>query len=162
LGASEPCFRGPPVEEETPAPREGRESRPPLRRRLRVLLAEDNAVNQMLVVRLLEKDGHQATVAGNGKEVLDRVAKERFDLVLMDVQMPEISGSEATAATRQQERGRGRHLPIVAMTAHAMKGDRERCLEVGMDGYVAKPIQAAELFQVIERTMPAERDDQAP
>jgi CheY-like chemotaxis protein len=125
-------------------------------RRLRILLAEDNAVNQILVVRLLEKEGHQAAVAGNGKEVLDRVAKEHFDLVLMDVQMPEISGFEATAAIRQREHGTGRRLPIVAMTAHAMKGDRERCLEAGMDGYVAKPIQAGELFEVIERTVSAE------
>jgi CheY-like chemotaxis protein/HPt (histidine-containing phosphotransfer) domain-containing protein len=149
-----PCFRGPSAGAEDSSQGLGRESMPPPRR-LRILLAEDNAVNQILVVRLLEKEGHRVTVAGNGREVLDRVAKERFDLVLMDVQMPEISGFEATASIRRREGGTGVRLPIVAMTAHAMKGDRERCLEAGMDGYVAKPIQAAELFQVIERTLPA-------
>jgi PAS domain S-box-containing protein len=154
--------RGPSAEEETAAPQPDHVAAQPSRRRLRVLLAEDNAVNQTLVVRLLEKEGHQATVAANGREVLDRVAKEHFDLVLMDVQMPEISGFEATAAIRQQERDTGRHLPIVAMTAHAMKGDRERCLEAGMDGYVAKPIQAAELFQVIERSLPAQLEEPLP
>jgi CheY-like chemotaxis protein len=153
---SVPCFRGPLASEQNSSQGLGRESMPPLRRCLRVLLAEDNAVNQILVVRLLEKEGHQVTVAGNGREVLDRVAKERFDLVLMDVQMPEISGFEATTAIRQREHSTGGRLPIVAMTAHAMKGDRERCLEAGMDGYVAKPIQAGELFHVIERTVPAE------
>jgi PAS domain S-box-containing protein len=129
---------------------------------LHVLLAEDNAVNQTLVVRLLEKRGHQVTVAGNGKEVLERVARERFDLVLMDVQMPEIGGFEATAAIRRGERDTGDHLPIIAMTAHAMTGDRQRCLEAGMDAYVAKPIQASELIEVIERTVPAPAATAAP
>ncbi len=126
-------------------------------RGLKLLLAEDNAVNQKLVVRLLEKRGHQVTIAGNGREALAALERDRYDLVLMDVQMPELSGFEATAEIRRRERGTGQHVPIVAMTAHAMKGDRERCLEAGMDGYVAKPIQARELFEVVERAVPTER-----
>jgi len=147
LGAAANPTRAEPLS--SPAPRG--------RRGLRVLLAEDNAVNQKLVVRLLEKRGQRVTVANNGMEVLDALARERFDLVLMDVQMPEIGGFEATAAIRLREQTTGGHLPIVAMTAHAMKGDRERCLEAGMDAYVAKPIQAEQLFEVIERTVPASR-----
>jgi len=123
------------------------------RRRLRVLLAEDNLVNQRLAMRILEKWGHSVVVAGNGKQAMTSLAEagiQGFDLVLMDVQMPEMNGFEATAAIREMERSTGSHLPILAMTAHAMKGDRERCLEAGMDGYVAKPIQAHELFEAIE------------
>jgi len=123
------------------------------RRHLRVLLAEDNLVNQQLAVRLLEKRGHAVEVAGNGREaltLLERNSFGGFDLVLMDVQMPEMDGFEATAAIRKRETTTGGHLPIVAMTAHAMVGDRERCLEAGMDGYVAKPIQPSELFETIE------------
>ncbi len=112
-------------------------------------MAEDNPINQMLAVRLLEKAGHRVAVANNGEEALAAIAREPFDLVLMDVQMPVMDGFEATALIRQQEKGTGRHLPIVAMTAHAMKGDRERCLEAGMDGYVAKPVQREELFDSI-------------
>jgi PAS domain S-box-containing protein len=123
-------------------------------RSLHILLAEDNAVNQRLMVRLLEKRGHRVTIATNGREALAALERDRFDLALMDVQMPEIDGFEATAAIRGGEQVGGRHLPILAMTAHAMKGDRERCLEAGMDGYIAKPIQAAELFAVIERAVP--------
>ena len=127
------------------------------RRPLRLLLAEDNAVNQRLAVRLLEKRGHAVTVAANGREAVAALARARvsgagFDLVLMDVQMPEMDGFEATRAIRAGERGSGGHLPVVAMTAHAMKGDRERCLAEGMDGYVSKPLQAQELFHVIEET----------
>jgi two-component system, sensor histidine kinase and response regulator len=122
---------------------------PRAKRALRILLAEDNAVNQRLAVRLLEKWGHTVVVAGNGREALAALGREPFDLVLMDVQMPEMGGFEATAAIREQERGT--HLPIVAMTAHAMKGDRERCLSVGMDGYVSKPLQPHELFDAIEK-----------
>jgi CheY-like chemotaxis protein/HPt (histidine-containing phosphotransfer) domain-containing protein len=124
-------------------------------RNLHILLAEDNAVNQRLIVRLLEKRGHRVTIAGNGREALAALERERFDLALMDVQMPEIDGFETTAAIRSGEQASGRHLPILAMTAHAMKGDRERCLEAGMDGYISKPIQAAELYAVIERAVPA-------
>jgi PAS domain S-box-containing protein len=118
-------------------------------RRLRILLAEDNAVNQRLAVHLLEKQGHQVVVAGNGKEALAALARAAFDVVLMDVQMPEMCGFEATAQIRAGESGTGRRLPIIAMTAHAMKGDRERCLEAGMDDYVAKPIQAGELSRAL-------------
>jgi two-component system sensor histidine kinase/response regulator len=117
---------------------------------LRILLAEDNATNQRLAVRLLEKMGHCVAVANNGKEALDAVERETFDLVLMDVQMPEMGGLEATAAMRERERGAEGHLPIIALTAHAMKGDRERCLEAGMDGYVGKPIRTQELAREIE------------
>ena len=123
-------------------------------RRLRILLAEDNAVNQALAVRLLERRGHSVMVARNGREVLDMLEEagsRRFDAVLMDVQMPEMDGFEATAAIRARERAQGTHIPIIAMTAHAMKGDRERCLEAGMDGYVSKPIRTTELLEAIEK-----------
>jgi PAS domain S-box-containing protein len=117
--------------------------------RLHILLAEDNAVNQKLAVRLLEKRGHTLVVASTGKEALAAWKNERFDLILMDVQMPEMDGFEVTAAIRQAERLTGVHIPIVAMTAHAMSGDRQRCLEAGMDGYIPKPIQAQTVFEVI-------------
>ena len=120
------------------------------RKALRILLAEDNLINQKLAVRLLEKDGHSVEVAGNGREALNRLATESFDLVLMDVQMPEMDGLEATAAIREMEKATGDHLRIIAMTAYAMKGDRERCLAAGMDGYIGKPIQAQELFKEVE------------
>jgi signal transduction histidine kinase/DNA-binding response OmpR family regulator len=118
--------------------------------RLNILLAEDNAINQKLAVRVLEKRGHAVTVAGTGKSALEILENQPFDLVLMDVQMPEMDGLEATAAIRARERTTGKHTPIVAMTANAMVGDRERCLEAGMDGYVSKPLQIKELFAVIE------------
>ncbi|HEV2492558.1 MAG TPA: response regulator [Terriglobia bacterium] len=142
------------------APARGR-ARPPLvtrhllreqRRPLRILLAEDNAFNQKVAMRILERQGHEVVVASDGREALDALeqpASRAFDLVLMDVQMPDMSGFEATAAIRERERATGAHLPIVAMTAHAMKGDRERCLRAGMDGYVSKPIQAKELLATI-------------
>ena len=120
-------------------------------RSLRLLLAEDNAVNQRLAIWLLQKRGHVVVVVGNGREALAAVEKDHFDAVLMDVQMPEMDGFEATAAIRAMEQANGTHVPIIAMTAHAMKGDRERCLEAGMDDYVSKPLQPMELFQVIER-----------
>jgi two-component system sensor histidine kinase/response regulator len=116
---------------------------------LRILLAEDAVVNQRLAIRLLEKGGHRVRVAGNGWQVLQALERERFDLILMDVQMPELGGFETTRLIRQREQNTGRHVPIVALTAHAMKGDREKCLEAGMDGYVAKPIRSRELFQAI-------------
>jgi two-component system, sensor histidine kinase and response regulator len=116
---------------------------------LYVLVVEDNAVNQRLVVRLLEKRGHRGEVAGNGREALAALEKARFDLVLMDVQMPEMDGFEATAAIREREKGNGSHQPIIALTAHAMKGDREKCLVAGMDGYLTKPIRAEELDKVL-------------
>jgi signal transduction histidine kinase/DNA-binding response OmpR family regulator len=116
----------------------------------RILLAEDNAVNQRLVVRLLEKRGHHVVVAGNGREAVEALGKESFDLVLMDVQMPEMDGMEATAAIREKEKGSGFHQRIIALTAHAMKGDRERCLAAGMDGYLTKPIRTPELDEILE------------
>jgi signal transduction histidine kinase/ActR/RegA family two-component response regulator len=119
-------------------------------RHLRILLAEDNPVNQTLAVRILEKHGHIVQVAENGQAVLEALAQQPFDLVLMDVQMPVMDGLEATAAIRAQEHSSGAHLPILAMTAHAMQGDRERCLATGMDGYVAKPMQPAQLLTAIE------------
>jgi signal transduction histidine kinase/CheY-like chemotaxis protein len=120
------------------------------RQRLRILLAEDNAVNQMLAVRLLEKRGHRVTVAGTGKMALELFEKEAFDIVLMDIQMPEMDGLEATGAIRRLEKNSGRHTPIIAMTAHAMVGDRELCLNAGMDAYITKPLKPADLFQAIE------------
>ena len=123
-------------------------------RRLQVLLAEDNAVNQKLASRLLEKRGHTVTLANDGREAVELVKAGEFDVVLMDVQMPNMSGLEATAAIRDLERGTGRHVPIVAMTAHAMRGDQQRCLEAGMDDYVSKPIQPDHLMEVIWRVTP--------
>jgi two-component system sensor histidine kinase/response regulator len=121
------------------------------RKARRVLLAEDNPVNQTLALRLLEKRGFEVQVAATGRAALERVGREKFDVVLMDVQMPEMDGFEATAAIREIEKTTGDHLPIIAMTAHAMKGDRERCLAAGMDGYVAKPVHSSELFAQIDR-----------
>ncbi len=115
----------------------------------KVLLAEDNAVNQRLTMRLLEKLGHAVVVAAHGGEALAAVQRETFDLVLMDIQMPEMDGFEATAAMRAWEEGMGRRTPIVALTAHAMKGDDERCLAAGMDGYISKPVRSADLAAVI-------------
>jgi two-component system, sensor histidine kinase and response regulator len=129
------------------------------RHRLRILLAEDNVVNQTLAVRLLEKRGHQVTVAGNGRAALVALENEAFDVVLMDVQMPEMDGFEATAAIRAKEGVSGGHIPIIAMTAHTMKGDQERCRLIGMDGYVSKPIRTSELFSEVER-LTGRTDDQ--
>jgi two-component system, sensor histidine kinase and response regulator len=123
-------------------------------RRLRVLLAEDNPVNQRLVVKLMEKHGHSLVAVNNGVEALDALARGTFDVVLMDVQMPELGGFEATACIREREKSTGQHIPVIAMTAHALKGDRERCLEAGMDAYVSKPIQAALLFETIDSVVP--------
>jgi PAS domain S-box-containing protein len=120
------------------------------RGRLRILLADDNAVNQTLAVRLLEKRGYTVVVANTGKLALEALETQSFDLVLMDVQMPEMNGLEATAAIRFRERTSGKHIPIIAMTAHAMVGHRELCLKAGMDGYVTKPIQPGVLFAAIE------------
>jgi two-component system, sensor histidine kinase and response regulator len=119
-------------------------------RALRILLAEDSIVNQKLAVRLLEKWGHKITVASTGRQALDTLDRQNFDLVLMDVQMPEMDGCEAATAIRYRERTTGGHVPIIAMTAHAMKGDRELCLKAGMDSYVSKPIRPQELFDAIE------------
>ena len=120
------------------------------RKQLKILLTEDNLINQKLGLRVLENRGHTVTIANNGLEALAILEKESFDLVLMDVQMPEMDGFEATQAIRQKEKETGHHIPILALTAHAMKGDMEKCMEKGMDGYVSKPIKAEELFEVIE------------
>jgi len=116
----------------------------------KILLAEDNTVNQVVTVRLLEKRGHQVTVAANGLDAVAAVEREAFDLVLMDVQMPEMDGFEATAAIRKAETRTGRHLPIFALTARAMKGDAERCRLAGMDGYLPKPIRTADLYATVD------------
>lgn len=117
---------------------------------MRVLLVEDNVVNQRLAIRLLEKRGHSFVLAGNGVEALEALEKSRFDAVLMDLQMPRMGGIETTAEIRRLENGTPRHLPIIAMTAHAMKGDRESCLDAGMDAYLSKPIHADELYRTLE------------
>ncbi len=124
------------------------------RQGLHILLAEDNPVNQRLATRLLEKRGYTVVVAGTGREALAALEKQTFDLALMDVQMPDMDGFEATSAIREQEKITGKHLPVVAMTAHAMVGDRERCLAAGMDGYVSKPIKAQALFDAIKALVP--------
>jgi two-component system, sensor histidine kinase and response regulator len=121
---------------------------------LRILLAEDNPVNQKLATRLLEKRGHDVVVASNGRETLSVLEQGSYDLVLMDVQMPEMDGLEATRELREKEKRTGRHQPVVAMTALVMKGDRERCLAAGMDGYLAKPIRPQELDQVLDAHVP--------
>ena len=123
-------------------------------KKLRVLVAEDNAVNQLLTKRLVENRGHSAVMVASGREALEAIAEGTVDLVLMDVQMPDMNGLEATAVIRQRERHTGAHLPIIAMTAGAMQGDMERCLEAGMDAYISKPVNLIELFTAIERVMP--------
>jgi signal transduction histidine kinase/CheY-like chemotaxis protein len=154
LVARDPDTRaGAPLPAATPA------VRPPSARRLKILLAEDNAVNQMLAVRLLEKAGHTVTVVNNGRDAVQAVIREPFDLVLMDVQMPEMDGLEATGEIRRRK---GRRLPIIAMTAHAMKGDRERCLAAEMDGYVVKPIRPDELFGALDEVLAATQADEVP
>jgi CheY-like chemotaxis protein len=120
---------------------------------LRVLVAEDNAVNQRLVQHLLERRGHLVTMVGNGREAIEALAHQRFDLVLMDLQMPGMDGLEATRSIRAAEHGTRARVPIVALTAHAMQGDRQRCLAADMDGYVSKPIQPVELFEVIDKVI---------
>ena len=129
------------------------------RNRSRILLAEDNAINQTLALRLLEKRGYIVSIAGDGRQALEAFEKERFDLVLMDIQMPVMGGLEATAAIREFERPSGRHTPIIAMTAHALAGDEERYLSAGMDGYIAKPIRTSEMFATIERFLIKDDED---
>jgi PAS domain S-box-containing protein len=123
------------------------------RNRARILLAEDNAVNQLLAVRVLERRGYIVSVVGTGRQALAALAKEEFDLVLMDVQMPEMDGLETTAVIRERERSTNHHVPIIAMTAHALRGDEERCLSAGMDAYISKPIRTNELFATIEKVL---------
>jgi CheY-like chemotaxis protein len=114
-----------------------------------ILIAEDNVVNQMLVTALLKARGHVVAVANNGREALSMLEGQSFDLILMDIQMPEMDGFQATQEIRRREHRSGEHIPIAAMTAHAMTGDRERCLQAGMDGYISKPISVQELLALI-------------
>jgi CheY-like chemotaxis protein len=134
---------------------------PPQSKRAHILLAEDNRTNQTVATRTLEKMGHSVVVVRNGNEALSVLATQSFDLILMDIQMPEMDGLTATMKIREKERSTQRHLPVIAMTAHAMKGDRERCLEAGMDGYVSKPINRTELEESIAIVLNG-RDDTNP
>ncbi|NMC81538.1 MAG: response regulator, partial [Armatimonadetes bacterium] len=120
---------------------------------LKILLAEDNAVNQLVVVLMLERRGHFVTVAHNGQEAVELLEQQSFDVVLMDALMPVLDGYEATIRIRERERGTGRHVPIIALTANAMKGDSDRCLEAGMDGYLAKPVKTDSLLNEIARVL---------
>ena len=124
------------------------------RRGLRILLAEDNRVNQAVACRMVEKMGHSIVVANNGNEALSLLAQQSFDLVLMDIQMPEMDGLTATRKIRESEMRASLGIPIIAMTAHAMTGDRERCLHAGMDGYISKPINSQELERAIAAVIP--------
>jgi two-component system sensor histidine kinase/response regulator len=139
--------------QQEPAPRLTRHTLPEDKRRAHILVAEDNAVNQTLVRRLLEKRGYLVTVANDGRAAFEAFQAEAFDLVLMDLQMPEMDGFEATAAIREREKHIGGHIPIVAITAHASEGDQEKCLVSGMDGFTTKPIRTSELFAVIEKIL---------
>jgi CheY-like chemotaxis protein len=127
----------------------------------RILLAEDNRVNQRVAVLMLEKRGFLVTVADNGRAAVEAYRHQAFDLILMDMQMPEMDGMEAFAAIRALERPQARRTPVVALTAHAMAHDRQRCLAAGMDGYVSKPLTAALLFAEIERLIPAGAIDES-
>jgi CheY-like chemotaxis protein len=141
---------GQPAETNTPAPLLTRHTLQESHIHMKILLAEDNPVNQLLAVRLLEKRGHNVTVANNGNEAVLQLARETFDVVLMDIQMPIMDGFEATAAIRASERISGNHIPIIAMTAHALRDDEDRCLAAGMDAYISKPINSKQLFDLVE------------
>jgi signal transduction histidine kinase/CheY-like chemotaxis protein len=134
----------------TETPQATRDAAPPIDRGLRVLIAEDNAVNQKLIAQLLQQRGHEVAIVANGRQAVNEVATGDYDLVLMDLQMPELDGLEATAAIRSRERTTRLRIPIIALTAHAMEGDRERCLDAEMDGYLAKPIKASELYEAVD------------
>ena len=123
-------------------------------RRLRILVAEDSQINRMVISQFLEMWGHDIVLVNDGQEAVDAYSREMFDLVLMDVQMPRLDGFEATNAIREMEAKTGRHIPIVALTAHAIRGYQEHCLAAGMDAYVSKPFHQSELFAVIERLAP--------
>ncbi len=131
-------------------------------RPLKILLAEDGIVNQRVAVGLLQMRGHQVAIAENGMKAVEAWQQDAFDLILMDVQMPEMDGYEATEAIRRAEQQTGQHIPIIAMTANAMKGDRERCLDAGMDGYVAKPVDPDKLFQTLDELGQAQRLSSQP
>lgn len=146
-------------EERTLAPLITRHALRELKGRSRVLLAEDNAVNQMLAVRLLERRGFTVSVVCDGRAALLALEKEDFDFILMDVEMPELDGFQVTAAIREKEKLAGEHIPIIAMTAHVLKGDQDRCLAAGMDGYVSKPIRTSELMAAIEKLTGTSSED---
>jgi len=152
---------GQPLGERPRAPQRRKRS-PRGQRRLQVLVAEDNQVNQLVARRILEKLGHQVTVVRNGREAVAAAQTGKFDLIAMDVQMPELDGLDATAAIRAWENSAGTHIPIMAMTAHAMKGDRERCLAAGMDGYTSKPIRIRELEQAIAQLVSPSKPAEGP
>jgi signal transduction histidine kinase/CheY-like chemotaxis protein len=143
-----PADAAPPAPAAAPVPEAAAGVRP-----LQILLAEDNPVNQLTATTMFEKLGHTVVVANNGRQAIDKINEQPFDIVFMDVQMPEMDGVTATGAIRKQERATGKHVPIVAMTAHAMKGDKEKCLEAGMDDYVSKPIRRKDLADVITRVV---------
>jgi signal transduction histidine kinase/CheY-like chemotaxis protein/ligand-binding sensor domain-containing protein len=151
-GALDRQAEGPPVAGPIPPGSPGERSAPTSRK---ILLAEDNPVNQVVAVRLLETRGHRVTLAANGREAVAAWRREPFDLILMDVQMPEMDGFEATAIIRREETVAGAHLPIYALTAHAMKGDAERCRVAGMDGHISKPIRPPDLYAVVDACSPA-------
>ena len=120
---------------------------------LRILIVDDNAINQKVAARLLQKRGYQVESADSAKAGLTALVQQRFDLILMDLQMPDMDGFQTTVRIRKDELGSNRHVPIVALTAHALTGDREKCLAAGMDGYVSKPIQTAELYSEIDTVL---------
>ncbi len=157
LDAMHAALAGPTTDSSTDRPLVTRHSIREGQRSFSVLLAEDNPVNRALMIQLLKKRGHRVTVAENGREAVEAHLREKFDVVLMDVQMPEMDGFVATAAIRAREATTGSRLPIIALTAHAMRGDRERCLEKGMDFYLTKPIRAAELYETLEAAVPVLR-----
>lgn len=121
------------------------------RKSLHILIAEDNPVNQKLAVRVLQKQGHSSVVANNGREAIETWEKQPFDAILMDVMMPEMDGLVATEEIRKREQTTGRHIPIIAITANAMVGDREKCLAAGMDEYISKPVDVTRLYEVLTR-----------
>jgi len=147
-------FAAAPAEAAEPSPAPACDS-PRAAPRLRILVAEDNPINQQVAARILELDGHQVILAGDGRQALELAAAEPFDLILMDVQMPVMSGLEAARLIRERERATGAHIPIIALTASAMKGDRERCLEAGMDDYLSKPLRPSALREMIARYAPS-------
>lgn len=118
---------------------------------LHILIAEDNPINQKLAVRLLQKQGHTSTVANNGREAVETWMRQPFDAILMDMMMPEMDGLEATIAIREREKATGTHIPIIAITANAMTGDRDKCLAAGMDEYISKPVDVAKLYDALQR-----------
>jgi CheY-like chemotaxis protein len=140
---------------EQPAEEEAPPGPPAPGRRLRVLAAEDNVVNQRVIVRLLEKMGHQVRVVADGRQAVEAAESAEFDVVLMDCQMPEMDGFEATRCLRKSPRADLRNLPVIALTAHALKGDRERCVAAGMNDYLSKPVDAQELVTKLAALVPA-------